>query len=61
MTADVIRKLQASLQAKPEHAPFWEIAFQLATLNEKLEPARLVSAIEEIQGELDKRDKRGKS
>lgn len=34
------------------------IAIELATLNAKLEPARLVSAIEEIQAELEKREKR---
>jgi hypothetical protein len=38
----------------------FRIAEQLAALNEKLTPARLVSAIEEIQGELDKRDKGAK-
>jgi hypothetical protein len=36
------------------------IAEQLATLNEKLEPARLVAAIEEIQAEMDKREQRTK-
>jgi hypothetical protein len=36
------------------------IAIQLAELNEKLTPARLVSAIEEIQAEIEKHDRRRK-
>jgi hypothetical protein len=36
------------------------IAEQLAELNEKLTPARLVSAIEEIQAEIEKHDRRRK-
>jgi hypothetical protein len=35
-----------------------EIAAQLAELNEKLEPARLVTAIEEIQDRIDELDRR---
>jgi hypothetical protein len=37
-----------------------ELAAQLAEINDKLTPARILTAIAEIQGELDKRDKAGK-
>lgn len=60
MNAAEIRSFMNSLACKPEDKATYEVALQLAELNDKLTPARILTAIAEIQGELDKRDKGAK-
>jgi hypothetical protein len=59
MNAPELRAFMNSLACKPEDKATYEVALQLAELNERidraLQPGKIVDLIVAVQGEIDKR------